>query len=62
MALGAIASAMSSPMMPDRLTGAQTKAMNDALRGLYKSISDVESYRPESFVRALKDFQKTIPQ
>ena len=62
MALGAIASAMSSPMVPGRLTAEQTKTMNDALRGLYKSISDAESYRPEAFVRALKDFQKTIPQ
>ena len=62
MALGAIASAMSSPMVPGRLTAEQTKTMNDALRGLYKSISDAESYRPEAFVRALKDFQKTIPK
>jgi len=62
MALGAIASAMSSPAMPDRLTAEQTKTMNDALRGLYKSISDAESYRPEAFVRALRDFQKTFPQ
>ena len=61
MALGAIASAMSSPVVPGRLTAEQTKAMNDALRGLYKSISDAESYRPEAFVRALRDFQKTIP-
>jgi hypothetical protein len=61
MALGAIASAMSSPMVPGRLTAEQTKTMNDALRGLYKSISDAESYRPEAFVRALRDFQKTIP-
>jgi len=61
MALGAIASAMSSPAVPGRLTAEQTKTMNDALRGLYKSISDAESYRPEAFVRALRDFQKTIP-
>jgi hypothetical protein len=48
--------------MPDHLTAKQTKPMNDALGGLYKSISDAETYRPEAFVKALKDFQKTIPQ
>ena len=62
MALGSIASAMSSPVMADHLTAEQTKVMNDALRELYKSISDAETYRPEAFVKALKDFQKTIPR
>ena len=62
MALGSIASAMNSPVMADHLTAEQTKAINDALRGLYKSISNAETYRPEAFVKALKDFQKTIPQ
>jgi Cytochrome c554 and c-prime len=62
MALGSIASAMSSPIMPDHLTPEQTKLMNNALGGLYKSISNAEDYRPEAFVKALKDFQRTIPQ
>jgi hypothetical protein len=36
--------------------------MNDALIGLNKSISDAEVYRPETFVTALKDFEKAMPQ
>ena len=59
MALGSIASAMS---MSGYLTAEQTKAMNNALSGLYETIADDATYRPETFVRAMKDFQKTIPQ
>ncbi len=59
MALGSIASAM---RMSGYLTSEQTKAMNNALSGLYETIADDATYHPETFVRAMKDFQKTIPQ
>jgi hypothetical protein len=59
MALGSIASAMK---MAGYLTTDQIKMMNDALIGLNKSISDAEVYRPETFVTALKDFEKAMPQ
>jgi hypothetical protein len=57
MALGSIASAM-------RLTGAaddsQAKAMDTALNGLYETLADNATYKPDAFVAALKDFQKTL--
>jgi Cytochrome c554 and c-prime len=59
MALGSIASAMK---MSGALSHEQVTAMNDALEGLYKSIDDDATYRPEAFVTALKHFRKTIPQ
>jgi hypothetical protein len=59
MALGSIASAM---RMSGYLTAEQTKAMNDALSGLYETIANDATYRSETFVRAMKDFQKTIPR
>ena len=59
MALGSIASAMK---MSGALNPEQTKSVKNALDGLYKSISDAATYRPDAFVLALKDFQKAIPQ
>ena len=59
MSLGSIASAMK---MTGSLNPEQTKAVKNALDGLYKSISDAATYRPETFVLALKDFQKAVPQ
>jgi hypothetical protein len=59
MALGSIASAMK---MSGSLNGEQTKAVNDALAGLNKSVADAGTYRPEAFVKALHDFQKAMPQ
>ncbi len=59
LALGSIASAM---RMVGYLSAEQSKVMNDALTGLYKSIGDSATYQPAAFVKALKDFQKTIPQ
>jgi hypothetical protein len=59
MALGSIVSAMS---MSGYLSPEQTKVMNDALIGLNKSIADDATYQPVTFVAALKDFQKAIPQ
>jgi hypothetical protein len=59
MALGSIVSAM---RMSGYLSPEQTKVMNDALIGLNKSIADDATYQPATFVTALKDFQKAIPQ
>jgi hypothetical protein len=59
MALGSIASAM---RMSGYLSTEQTKVMNDALTGLDKSIADDTTYQPAIFVKALKNFQKAIPQ
>ena len=59
LALGSIASAMK---MSGSLNPEQTKAVKNALDGLYKSISDAATYHPEAFVQALKDFQKAVPQ
>ena len=57
MALSSIVSAM-------RLAGyvgdQQARAMNDALGGLYEALAKDDTYRPETFVGALKDFQKTL--
>jgi hypothetical protein len=59
MALGSIASAMK---MSGSLNGEQTRAVNDALTGLNKSVADAGTYRPEAFLKALHDFQKALPQ
>jgi Cytochrome c554 and c-prime len=59
MALGSIVSAM---RMSGYLSTEQIKVMNDALAELDKSIADDATYQPATFVKALKDFQKTIPQ
>jgi len=57
MALASIASAM---RQAGGASEAQAKAMNDALNGLYESLAKNETYRPDAFVAALKDFQKTL--
>jgi hypothetical protein len=59
MALGSIVSAMK---MSGYLTTEQVKAINDALTRLDKSIADNANYQPATFVQALRDFQKAIPQ
>ena len=59
MALGSIVSAMK---MSGYLSTDQSKAMNDGLIGLDKSIANNATYQPATFVKALKDFQKAVPQ
>jgi Cytochrome c554 and c-prime len=59
MALGSIVSAMKSS---GYLNTEQIKSMNDALTALDKLIADNATYQPATFVKALKDFQKAIPQ
>ena len=38
----------------------QTMAMNTSLNGLYEALQKDDTYRPDSFVTALRDFQKTL--
>jgi Cytochrome c554 and c-prime len=59
MALGSIVSAMK---MSGVISAEQTTAMNGAIEGLYKSIDDEATYRPEAFAAALKTFRKTMPR
>jgi hypothetical protein len=59
MALASIASALkSSGQLSDGQAGAMTKAMN----GLYDSFAADETYRYSPFVKALKEFQRTVPR
>lgn len=57
MALGSIVSAM-------RVNGyasePQVKAMTTALNGLYETLAKDDTYRPEEFLAALRDFQKSL--
>ena len=39
----------------------QIKALDAALRGLYDAVANDRSYRPESFVQALRKFEATLP-
>ena len=39
----------------------QIKALDAALRGLYDAVANDRSYRPESFVEALRQFQAKLP-
>ncbi|MBV9859452.1 MAG: hypothetical protein JO038_05030 [Alphaproteobacteria bacterium] len=40
----------------------QVKGMAGALGGLFEVVSNDQTYRPEAFVKALADLQKTVPQ
>jgi hypothetical protein len=59
MGLASISSAVKSSgnLSEDQIT-AMTKAMN----GLYGSFASDETYRPEPFVKALKEFRRTAPR
>jgi hypothetical protein len=57
MALGSITSAMKTGGYASE---PQVKAMNTALNGLYEALAKDDTYRPESFLSALRDFQKSL--
>ena len=59
MALGSIASALKSS---GGLTEGQTSAIRGAMNGLYGSFAAGETYRHEPFVKALREFQRTVPR
>jgi hypothetical protein len=59
MALASIASALKSS---GGLSEVQTIAMTKAMNGLYGSFSSDETYRYEPFVKALTEFQRTVPR
>jgi hypothetical protein len=56
---------LSSILAAMKLSGALSdpkgKAINDAMNGLYEAVANNETYRPDSFVEALKNFQKALP-
>lgn len=57
MALASIASAM---RMSGAANEAQAKAVDAALNGLYETVQKDDTYKPDAFVAALRDFQKTL--
>jgi hypothetical protein len=56
----ALASIVSAMKQQGYASEPQAKAMNTALNGLYESLAKDDVYRPESFVVALRDFQKVF--
>ena len=57
MALASIVSAMKTGGYASE---SQAKAMNTALNGLYETLTKDDTYRPETYLAALKDFQKSL--
>jgi hypothetical protein len=58
MALASIVAAMHLQGLAD---DGQIKALDGALRGLYDAVANDRSYRPESFVQALHQFDVALP-
>jgi Cytochrome c554 and c-prime len=56
----ALASIVSELRLSGDASAAQTTAMNQALDGLYESLATNETYKPDAFLSALRDFQKTL--
>jgi cytochrome c554/c'-like protein len=56
---------LSSILTAMKLAGAlndpQSKTINDAMKSVYETVGNNETYRPDSFVDALKSFQKALP-
>ena len=59
MALSSIIAAMK---LMNYVSADQGKALDTALNGVYESVEKDESYRPDAFVAALRDFQKSLPR
>ncbi len=59
MALASIASAEKSA---GNFSDQQANAITSAMNRLYGSFAADETYRPEPFVKALREFQKTVPR
>lgn len=57
MALSSIAAAMRSA---GYVSDQQSKAMTDALNGLYEALAKDDTYKPDAFVASLRDFQHAI--
>jgi hypothetical protein len=58
MALGSIVAAMTAFGLAD---AAQITAMNDAVRGLYDAVANGNTYQPEAFAEALRQFTAKLP-
>jgi hypothetical protein len=59
MALASIASAEKSA---GNLSDGQANAITSAMNRLYESFAADDTYHPEPFVNALREFQKTVPR
>jgi hypothetical protein len=59
MALSSIIAAMK---LMNYVSADQGKTLDTALNGVYEAVEKDASYRPEAFVAALKDFQKSWPR
>jgi hypothetical protein len=58
----ALASILSAAKFFGNLNDDQINAMTKAMNGLYGAFASDESYRQEPFVRALREFRRTVPQ
>ena len=58
----ALASILSTAKFFGNLNYDQMTAMTSAMNGLYGAFASDESYRQEPFVRALREFRRTVPQ
>jgi hypothetical protein len=58
----ALASILSTAKFFGNLNYNQIAAMSKAISGLYGAFASGESYRQEPFVRALREFRRTMPQ
>jgi hypothetical protein len=58
----ALASILSTAKFFGNLNYDQMTAMTKAMNGLYGAFASDESYRQEPFVRALREFRRTVPQ
>jgi len=57
----ALASIVSGMRMGGYIGEPQAREMNDKLNGLYEALNNNATYKPEIFVAALREFQKTLP-
>ena len=58
----ALASILSTAKFLGNLNYDQVATMGKTMSGLYSAFASGESYRHEPFVRALREFRRTMPQ
>jgi hypothetical protein len=57
----ALSSIVSGMRMAGYVGEPQAKELNDKLNGLYEALNNNATYKPETFLAALRDFQKVLP-
>lgn len=57
----ALASILAAMKLQGFLDDSRIMAINDALPGLYNAVADGQTYRPETFVEALRQFAAKLP-